>query len=262
MIVIERLHKTLSGQPVLRGVDLTVEAGEVLALIGPSGTGKSVLLKHIVGLVEPDSGDVRIDGRSVVRANGRQLAEIRRGLGYVFQDAGLLDSLTLRENLRLALDDADWRRDPAHCRRRIDACVAAVNLSPAVLDRRPGELSGGMRKRAGVARAIINEPAVVLYDEPTTGLDPRNVGAIHDLVLSTRDRLGATSIVITHDIHAVQAFADRVVLLEQGMVRFVGTPAELADSADAAVLDFTGRAAADAPIEEDSWQATRAVTTH
>jgi phospholipid/cholesterol/gamma-HCH transport system ATP-binding protein len=262
MITIEALHKTLGTQPVLRGVDLHVEAGEVVALVGPSGTGKSVLLKHIVGLVEPDAGDVRVAGRSVVRANAAQLAEIRRGLGYVFQDAGLLDSLTLRENLRLAFDDADWRADRPGCERRIHDAVAAVNLSPAVLDRRPGELSGGMRKRAGVARAIINEPDVVLYDEPTTGLDPRNVAIIHRLVLANRDRLGATSIVITHDIHALDGFADRVVLLEHGRVRFDGTPRQLLASQDPAVLNFTGRDPAEQMDEEDPWQASPAGTTN
>jgi phospholipid/cholesterol/gamma-HCH transport system ATP-binding protein len=251
MIIIEGLRKAIAGQPVLRGVELRVDEGEIVALVGPSGTGKSVLLRTVVGLVEPDAGDVRIDDRSVVRAGRRELAIIRRGIGYVFQDAGLLDSLTIRDNLRLALDDDECRRDPERCQRRIDDSLAAVNLGTAVLERRPRELSGGMRKRAGVARAIINEPGVLLYDEPTTGLDPRNVAAIHRLVIAMRDRFGATSIVITHDLQALRDFADRVVLLEHGVVRFDGTPAEFDDATDPAVLNFTGRATAGFITEND-----------
>jgi phospholipid/cholesterol/gamma-HCH transport system ATP-binding protein len=252
MITIEGVRKSMGDQPILRGVDMCVDAGEIVALVGPSGTGKSVLLRHIVGLVEPDAGDVRVDDRSVVRAGRRELATIRRGIGYVFQDAGLLDSLSIRDNLRLALDDDDCRRDPHGCERRIGESLAAVNLETTVLERRPRELSGGMRKRTGVARAIINEPGVLLYDEPTTGLDPRNVNAIHRLVVAMRDRFGATSIVITHDLQALGDFADRVVLLEHGVVRFDGTPAGFHDSTDPAVLNFTGRATAGFTTENDS----------
>lgn len=258
MITIEGLTKTLGGMTVLSDLDLTVEAGEVLALIGPSGTGKSVLLKHIVGLLEPDSGSVIVDGRSVTQAGYRELAEIRRGMGYVFQDAALLDSLSIRDNLRLALDDDACARDPHFAQRRIGETLAAVNLQERVLARRPGELSGGMRKRAGVARAIINQPRVLLYDEPTTGLDPGNVAAIHELILSNRERFNAASIVITHDVVSLPAFADRVALLDGGSLRFLGTPDDLLQSDAVAVLTFMGRAPASA-YEEDIWPVTTAV---
>ena len=238
MIQINGLHKKLGGTPVLQGVDLVIEEGEVLALIGPSGTGKSVLLKHIVGLMDPDSGDVFIDNRSVRRANARELADMRRSMGYVFQDAALLDSLTVRRNLRLALSDAEYRHDPDGAANRIRTAIAAVNLDETVLDKLPSELSGGMRKRVGVARAIIHEPRVLLYDEPSTGLDPRNVAAIDELVLRNRDRFGATSVIVTHDIPSVHRIADRVGLLADGRVRFLGTPKELLASNDPHVTNF------------------------
>jgi phospholipid/cholesterol/gamma-HCH transport system ATP-binding protein len=238
MIQINGLHKKLGGTPVLQGVDLIIEAGEVLALIGPSGTGKSVLLKHIVGLMAPDSGDVVIDNRSVRRANAGELADMRRSLGYVFQDAALLDSLTVRRNLRLALSDAEYRHDPEGAAHRIRSAIAAVNLDETVLDKLPSQLSGGMRKRVGVARAIIHEPRVLLYDEPSTGLDPRNVAAIDELVLRNRDRFGATSVIVTHDIPSVHRIADRVGLLADGRVRFLGTPKELLASNDPYVTNF------------------------
>lgn len=256
MITVQKLTKTFGGQRVLADLDLTVGSGEVLALIGPSGTGKSVLLKLIVGLLEPDSGRVTVAGRSVTGADYRQLAAIRRGMGYVFQDAALLDSLTIRDNLRLALDDGVCARDPRFADRLTSETLSAVNLPLRVLDRRPGELSGGMRKRAGVARAIINQPRVLLYDEPTTGLDPGNVAAIHQLILSNRDRFDAASIVITHDIVSLPALADRVALLDGGTIRFLGTPADLLESREPAVLTFIGRAPATA--QEDTWPATTA----
>ena len=242
MIRIEGVHKRLGGRPVLRGVDLEVERGEILALVGPSGTGKSVLLKHIVGLIQPDAGDVYVDGRSVGRASYGELAEIRRRMGYVFQDGALLDSLTIRENLRLALDDDAYERHPERCERAIEETLALVNLDGSVLEKRPGELSGGMRKRVGVARAILNRPEVLLYDEPTAGLDPRNVVHMDGLIARMRDRLGATSVVITHDLGSVRRIADRVALLADGRVRFVGNVAEFFDSRDPEVRAFTGAA--------------------
>ena len=238
MIAINDLHKSLGGTPVLRGIDLVIENGEVLALIGPSGTGKSVLLKHIVGLLDPDLGDVYIEDRSVRRASAQELAGMRRSMGYVFQDAALLDSLTVENNLRLALNDAEFRRDNIGALRRIMAAIAAVNLDVAVLAKFPGELSGGMRKRVGVARAIIHEPRILLYDEPSTGLDPRNVAVIDELVLRNRDRFGATSIIVTHDIPSVHRVADRVAVLSEGKVRFLGTPRELNDCDDPHVRNF------------------------
>ena len=238
MIHINRLHKRLGGATVLDGVDMVIESGEVIALIGPSGTGKSVLLKHIVGLMEPDDGDVVVDNRSVRRANARELADMRRTMGYVFQDAALLDFLTVEKNLRLALSDAEYRHDAAGAQRRIKAAIAMVNLDESVLGKLPSQLSGGMRKRVGVARAIIHEPRILLYDEPSTGLDPRNVAAIDELVLRNRDRFGATSVIVTHDIPSVHRIADRVALLAEGRLRFLGTPRQLLDSDDPHVRNF------------------------
>lgn len=238
MISIRSLHKSLNGSRVLRGVDLEVHAHETLALIGPSGTGKSVLLKHIVGLLEPDAGDVLINGQSVAQATYEQLARLRLELGYVFQDAALLDSLTVEENLRLALSDDACRRDPAFAHSRILEALDLVNLDASTLRKLPRELSGGMRKRVGVARAIINRPRVLLYDEPTTGLDPQNVERINELVLKNQMRFGATSIVISHDLSSVRRIATRVALLAHGIVHFHGTPAELDASTDSFVRDF------------------------
>ena len=238
MIQIRDLHKQLGTAHVLQGVDFDVAAGEIIALIGPSGTGKSVLLKQIVGLLEPDAGDVFVHGQSVPRANSAQLAQLRRGMGYVFQNAALLDFLTVAENLRLALPDQEYRANRRAAEKRIRSALAMVNLHVSTLRKLPGELSGGMRKRVGVARAIIHEPRVLLYDEPATGLDPRNVAAIDDLILRNRDRFGATSLVVTHDIPSVHRVADRVVLLAEGRVRFIGKPPELLTTEDEYVRNF------------------------
>lgn len=225
---------------VLRGVDLDVEAGSIVALVGPSGTGKSVLMKLIVGLLFPDAGTVRIDGHPVSEAHGRSLRRLRPCMGYAFQDGALLDSLTVRENLRLALRDEDCKADPTLFDRRTRIALARVNLESEVLDRLPSELSGGMRKRVGVARAIIHQPTVVLYDEPTTGLDPANVAAVHQAILQHRSDFGATSLVVSHDLGSLTRYADRVALLWQGHVRFEGTPEEFLDSDDPVVSEFIG----------------------
>jgi phospholipid/cholesterol/gamma-HCH transport system ATP-binding protein len=238
MIRIRALHKQLGSARVLQGVDVDVAPGEIMALIGPSGTGKSVLLKHIVGLLEPDSGDVTVEGCSVPRADAATLAQLRRRMGYVFQDAALLDFLTVEQNLRLALPDQEYRHAESAASARIRNAIAMVNLSADVLPKYPDELSGGMRKRVGVARAIIHEPRLLLYDEPATGLDPRNVAAIDELVLRNRDRFGATSLIVTHDIPSVHRVADRVLLLTEGRVRFLGTPRELVESDNEYVTNF------------------------
>jgi phospholipid/cholesterol/gamma-HCH transport system ATP-binding protein len=242
MIALRGVHKRLGGAAILRGVDLDVGPGEVVALVGPSGGGKSVLLKHVIGLLVPDRGDVLVDGASIARARPVELARLRRRMGYVFQDAALLDSLTVRENLLLALDDDICRADPPHADRRLAEALDLVNLDADVLPRLPAELSGGMRKRVGVARAVINGPEVVLYDEPSTGLDPRNVAVINDLVLAARDRFAATSIVITHDLPSLRRIADRVVLLLDGRVFFDGPPDDFFASTDPAIRSFIGLA--------------------
>jgi phospholipid/cholesterol/gamma-HCH transport system ATP-binding protein len=238
MIHIDSLYKSLGGVPVLWDLTLGIRNGEILALIGPSGTGKSVLLKHIIGLLEPDHGDVLIDEQSIVKADYQTVVELRGGMGYVFQDAALLDSLTVHENLRLAINDREYRKNPKHADHRIGEALNRVNLEPVVLSRLPRELSGGMRKRVGVARAIINQPRVLLYDEPTTGLDPRNVAVIDELILRNRDAFHATSVVVTHDLPSVKRVADRVALLQGGAIEFIGTPDQLFTSNHPAVRAF------------------------
>jgi phospholipid/cholesterol/gamma-HCH transport system ATP-binding protein len=242
MIAIEGLHKRMGREAVLRGIDLNVARGEVVALVGPSGTGKSTLLRHVIGLVQPDRGDVRVGGRSVCRASARELVSLRSHMGYAFQDGALLDSLTVRENLRLALDDRECARDPRHAPYRIGEALDLVRLGPEVLVKYPPELSGGMRKRIGVARAALNRPEVLLFDEPTSGLDPHNARAIHELVLRARSRHGATALVITHDLASLREFIDRVVLLMDGRVHFDGPPAALFASRDPRVRSFIGAA--------------------
>lgn len=240
MIEIERLHHSFGKQQVFRDLNLDIPDGQLLALIGPSGTGKSVLLKDIVGLLRPDRGDVRIDGVSVPGAGSDELARLRRGMGYVFQDAALLDSFSVRDNLRLALDDCACESDPTYCPCRIEQALETVNLNATVLEKRPTELSGGMRKRIGVARALMNDPKVLLYDEPTSGLDPQNVAAINEAILQAHTRRGATSLVVTHDLGSVEQVAERVVLLQDGRIRFDGSVDEFFSSQDPAVEGFRG----------------------
>lgn len=240
MITVDRLHKRMGTEHVLRGLDLEVERGEIVAVVGPSGAGKSTLLKHVIGIALPDSGDVLVDGRSVCRARTGELAGLRRRMGYAFQDGALLDSLTVHENLRLALDDGECALDPRHEGRRIGEALELVQLGEEVLGKQPNELSGGMRKRVGVARAILNRPELLLFDEPTSGLDPVNVRAIHGLVLNARDSYGATALLVTHDLAAIGEIADRVVLLLDGRVYLDASPASLFSSADPRVRSFTG----------------------
>lgn len=238
MIEIEKVHKVLGGRVVLSAVDLRIDTGEVVALVGPSGTGKSVLLKLVVGLLVPDAGEIRIGGHSIVHASYRELGALRRRIGFVFQDGALLDSLTVRENLRLALDDRECARSPIYAADRIEYALAMVHLPGRVMNQLPDELSGGMRKRVGVARALINTPDILLYDEPTTGLDPQSVGAINELIVRSRDALGATSVVVTHDMGSLPAVADRVAFLDEGMLRFTGSPAEFLSSTDPRIAAF------------------------
>lgn len=241
MIEFRDVHKAFDDLQVLRGVDLTVEEGETLALLGPSGTGKSVLLKHAIGLLVPDRGDVIVDDISVVRADEEQLRQLRRRLGYVFQNAALFDSLTVAENLYLAQTDERTVRSQAECRREAKELLERVNLDASVLDKYPSELSGGMRKRVGVARAIASNPRYLLWDEPTTGLDPVNADNIDELILELGRGTGVTSIVVTHDLDTAFEVGDRIALLYEGKVRAVGTPREMLDSTDPVVMRFVRR---------------------
>ncbi len=239
------IHKAFD-VPVLSGVDLTVQTGETLSIVGPSGTGKSVLLKTTNGLLVPDRGDVRIDGVSVYNSSREQVEAIRRKVGYVFQYAALFDSLTVFDNVLMGLPDREARRgrDPEVARKVADA-LEDVNLEPAqVLSKLPAELSGGMRKRVGLARAIVGRPEILLYDEPVTGLDPVNTAAVSQLITHIRERRPVTSIVVTHDVEGALEISDRVALLEHGRLRFVGAPAAFRQSEDPVVRAFADRRAA------------------
>ena len=250
------LHKTFD-VPVLAGLTLRVAKGERLSIVGPSGTGKSVLLKTTLGLITPDRGDVRIAGQSVFSAKPAQLRALRRKVGYVFQNAALFDSLTVYENVAQGLPDDEQRQlGEGAVVDKVVAALREVNLEPErIFHKLPSQLSGGMRKRVGLARALIGEPEVVLYDEPVTGLDPVNSAAVERLIVQIAEHTGAASIVVTHDIEGALAISHRIALLEHGRLRFVGTPDEFRHSEDPLVRAFAYReAAADAAVrlmEED-----------
>jgi phospholipid/cholesterol/gamma-HCH transport system ATP-binding protein len=241
MIEFRNLHKAFGPLQVLQGVDLVVEEGETLALLGPSGTGKSVLLKHAIGLLEPDQGDVIVDGISIARATPEELKGVRRRLGYVFQNSALFDSLTVAENLWLAQNDEGHERPLKACEAETVGLLRKVNLEPNVLGKYPSELSGGMRKRVGVARAIASNPDYLLWDEPTTGLDPVNADNIDDLILELGRELRVTSIVVTHDLDTAFDVADRIALLFDGRIRALGKPVEMLESTDPVVMRFIRR---------------------
>ena len=243
MIEFRGLHKSFDGHEVLRGVDLVVPEGQTLALLGGSGTGKSVLIKHAIGLLAPDAGDVIVDGVSIVDADEATLRSVRRRVGYVFQNSALFDSLNVGENLRLAMDDA-LAADRQAWKRAAQDLLQRVNLDAGVADKFPGELSGGMRKRVGVARAIASNPQYVLYDEPTTGLDPVNADTIDGLILQLARELGVTSIVVTHDLDSAFLVADRIAMLYEGRIHISASPAELLESSDPIVQRFVQRARA------------------
>ena len=232
--------------PVLSGVSFTVETGETLAILGPSGTGKSVLLKTTIGLIVPDAGDVFIDGQSVFAADAGQLQTIRRKAGYVFQNAALFDSMNVFENVAYGLPEGALKKlGRKEVTRRVVRSLEEVNLDPAVvLTKLPAELSGGMRKRVGLARAIVGEPQILLYDEPVTGLDPVNAVAVDRLITDIAERTHVTSIVVTHDVEGALSISDRLALLEGGKLRFLGTPDEFRRSDDPLVRAFADRQAA------------------
>ena len=233
-------------QPVLAGADLTVRTGETISLVGPSGTGKSVLLKTTLRLIVPDRGDVLVDGESVVHASRDVLQRIRRKVGYVFQYAALFDSMNVYDNVCQGLRDEDQRSlGKSEVLRRVCASLEDVNLDPEfVLPKLPSELSGGMRKRVGLARALVGRPEILLYDEPVTGLDPVNSATVNQLILQIAERTKVTSIVVTHDIQGALEISGRVALLDHGKLRFVGAPAEFMTSSDPRVRAFADRSAA------------------
>lgn len=233
------IWKSFGPDLVLRGVDLRVERGECLGLIGPSGAGKSVLLKCMVGLLPIDRGRLLFDGESVSTMNAEEKTQLRRRVGFLFQASVLFDSMTVKENLEYALHEQFFRTmHEAEMRERVAWALDAVGLPQSEASAMPAELSGGMKKRVGIARTIITRPDVVLYDSPTEGLDPPNAHRISDLILQLGRTLGITSVVASHDLRTVFTVCERVAFLQQGRILAVGTPASLVDSADNDVRDF------------------------
>jgi phospholipid/cholesterol/gamma-HCH transport system ATP-binding protein len=241
MIELHGLHKAFGKQVVLDRVDFEVREGETVALLGPSGTGKSVLLKHIIGLIKPDGGTVLVDGKNVTTLRRKELSELRSHIGYVFQNGALFDSMNVFENVRLGITDEAKYSDLDYCRQRITECIRLVNLSPETVKKYPAQLSGGMRKRVGIARAIAGAPKYLLYDEPTSGLDPVNADIIDSLVQRLDEELGVTSVMVTHDVRGAFRVADRLALLSDGLIVMQGTPKEFLASTNPKVKEFLER---------------------
>ena len=248
MIQLLGVHKRFGAQVVLDGVDFEVREGETVALLGPSGTGKSVLLKHIIGLIRPDAGTIIVDEKDVPTLSRRDLAALRSGIGYVFQNGALFDSMDVLENVRLGIADEAKYRDLDYGGARVFECLRLVNLAPEVAKKYPAELSGGMRKRVGIARAIAGSPKYVLYDEPTSGLDPVNADVIDSLVKRLAEELGVTSVMVTHDVRGAFRTANRLALLTSGKIVQQGTPEEFLASTDPKVKEFLERDFPDATI--------------
>ena len=238
MIEVKDLHKSFGGNHVLRGISLTVERGTTYVVLGGSGSGKTVLMKHVIGLLRPDQGTVFVDGVEIPKLEGRQLTEARRMFGMVFQGAALFDSMTVFENVAFPLKERQRSIRAAELRRRVVEKLKIVDLEEDVLNRFPSELSGGMRKRVALARAVVHEPKVNLYDEPTTGLDPITTAYVDDMILQAKRRLGVTSMVISHDIASAFKVADRLAVLYDGHLAAEGTPEEVRRSPDPFVQRF------------------------
>ena len=236
MIDVRQLKKSFGQQVVLAGVDLRIESGESAVIIGRSGGGKSVLLKHLIGLLQPDAGEVFVDDDRITRMNERQLLRVRRKFGMVFQGAALFDSMTVAENVAFGLRQHEHLTE-AEIDKRVCAALDMVDL-PGTQKKKPAELSGGMRKRVGLARAIIYEPQFVLYDEPTTGLDPIVSDSIDQLIIRVRDCLKVTSVVVTHDMRSARRVGNHVFLLHNKKMYAHGTPEEIFASQDAVVRQF------------------------
>ncbi len=240
MIEIVNVHKSFNSNKVLRGVNLSINEGETLAIIGKSGSGKSVLLKHIVGLLFPDEGYVVVGNEKIDPANPQKLYEIRRKFGYLFQGAALFDSMTVGENIALPLVENDYNLSEEEINKRVSEKLELVGL-PGTENLKPAELSGGMKKRVGLARALVTEPQYILYDEPTTGLDPIMSDSIDELIKNLADKLNVTSIVVTHDMFSVKNVSDKIAMLHEGKIYFTGTPEEILNSKDNVITEFIKR---------------------
>ena len=236
MIETRDLHKGFGKQPVLRGVDLRIDSGEALVIIGRSGGGKSVLLKHLIGLIQPDAGDVLVDGENIGHLDERALLRVRSKFGMLFQSAALFDSMNVAENVGFALVQSR-RWTEGEIARKVAEALEMVELT-GIEEMKPSELSGGMRKRVGLARAIVYRPQIVLYDEPTTGLDPIVADTIDQLIIRISGRLAVTSVAVTHDMRSASRIGRRIVMLHEGRIHVSGTPEEIFNSADPVVHQF------------------------
>lgn len=239
MIELKNIKKSFGDKKVLNGVNLTINKGETLVVIGKSGCGKSVLLKHIVGLLKPDEGDIIIEGQSIIGIKEKKLYEIRKKFGFLFQGAALFDSMNVEENVGLGLKE-NLRLSHSEIKRIVAEKLELVGL-PGTQNMNPSDLSGGMKKRVSLARAISAEPQYILYDEPTTGLDPVMSDNIDDLIQDLAAKLKVTSVIVTHDIFSVIGIAERVVMMEGGVVYYSGTKDELFASEDPVITEFLHR---------------------
>jgi phospholipid/cholesterol/gamma-HCH transport system ATP-binding protein len=236
MIEVRGLVKGIGLQKILRGIDLTVAKGETLVIIGRSGGGKSVLLKNLIGLMQPDAGEVWIDGENIIGLSERKLAPIRLKVGILFQGGALFDSMTVEENIAFPLYEAG-ERDPKKIGEKVREMLEVIELDGEE-KKMPVNLSGGMKKRVGLARSIIRRPSCVLYDEPTAGLDPVVSDSINRLIRRLQQRFGVTSVVVTHDMKSAFHIADHIAYLHEGRIYFYGTPQELEVSTDPLIQDF------------------------
>jgi phospholipid/cholesterol/gamma-HCH transport system ATP-binding protein len=240
MIEIINLHRSFGNNAVLKGINLNIETGETIVIIGRSGCGKSVLIKHIVGLLEPDEGYVKVGGKIVSDLNEKELYQLRKKFGFLFQGAALFDSMTVEENVGLPLIESESRYIAKDVKEVVEEKLSIVNL-PGIHKLKPAELSGGMKKRVGIARALITNPEYILYDEPTTGLDPIMADSIDNMIRELANKLNVTSIVVTHDMYSVKNVADKVAMIHDGVIHFVGTPEALLKEEDSIIVDFIKR---------------------
>ena len=240
MIEIKNLHKSFGSNHVLRGVNLDIIQGESLAIIGRSGCGKSVLLKHIVALLFPDDGFVKFNGRIIHEMTTQELYEMRRKFGYLFQGAALFDSMTVEENVSLPLVETQKHLSKSEIKKIVEEKLDLVGLKN-IGKLKPAELSGGMKKRVGLARALVTNPEYILYDEPTTGLDPVMSDAIDDLIKELNQKISVTSIIVTHDMFSVKNVADKIAMMHDGKIYFQGSYEELINSNDSVIQKFIQR---------------------
>ncbi len=240
MIEIKNLHKSFGANKVLQGINLDIDTGETLVIIGRSGCGKSVLIKHIVGLLYPDEGYVNVEGRKVDELTMKELYNLRSKFGFLFQGSALFDSMTVEENIFLPLVESGKRYSQIELDKKVAEKLELVGMK-GVQKLKPAELSGGMKKRVGLARALITDPDYVFYDEPTTGLDPIMSDSIDDLIKELTDKLNVTSVVVTHDMYSVKNVANQVAMMHEGKIHFLGTPVELLSSTDKIIKEFIQR---------------------